>query len=69
MADLAGPHSYQYDALYRLTQAQTDSYGYDAVGNRLTKKQRHTSRLRSDVTAGADVCMTTTQPTGREARA
>ncbi len=42
MADLSGAHSYQYDALYRLTQVtypgpQTDTYTYDAVGNRLTK--------------------------------
>jgi len=42
MEDLAGAHSYTYDALYRLTQVtypddQTDSYTYDAAGNRLTK--------------------------------
>ncbi len=42
MADLSGTHSYQYDALYRLTQVtypgpQTDTYTYDAVANRLTK--------------------------------
>ncbi len=42
MADLSGTHQYQYDALYRLTQVtypgpQTDTYTYDAVGNRLTK--------------------------------
>ena len=42
MADLSGTHSYQYDALYRLTQVtypgpQTDTYTYDTVGNRLTK--------------------------------
>ncbi len=42
MADLSGTHTYQYDALYRLTQVtypgpQTDTYTFDAVGNRLTK--------------------------------
>ncbi len=42
MVDLSGTHSYQYDPLYRLTQVtypgpQTDTYTYDAVGNRLTK--------------------------------
>jgi RHS repeat-associated protein len=42
MVDLSGTHSYQYDDLYRLTQAtypdqSTISYTYDAVGNRLTE--------------------------------
>ncbi len=42
MVDLSGTHTYQYDPLYRLTQAtypgpQTDTYAYDANGNRLSK--------------------------------
>lgn len=42
MVELTGTHTYQYDALYRLTQVtypgpQTDGYTYDALGNRLTK--------------------------------
>jgi RHS repeat-associated protein len=42
MVDMSGTHTYQYDALYRLTQVSypggpTDTYTYDAVGNRLTK--------------------------------
>lgn len=42
MEDLEGAHSYEYDALYRLTEVTypdttTDTYTYDAVGNRLTK--------------------------------
>ncbi len=42
MADLTGTHAYQYDPLYRLTQVTypgptTDTYTYDAVGNRLAK--------------------------------
>jgi RHS repeat-associated protein len=42
MVDLSGTHSYQYDSLYRLTQADypgpdVDSYTYDANGNRKTK--------------------------------
>lgn len=42
MTDLAGTHGYQYDALRRLTQAtypgqQTDTYQYDANGNRAFK--------------------------------
>lgn len=42
MTDLSGTQTYQYDPLYRLTQAaypgpQTDTYTYDAVGNRQTK--------------------------------
>ncbi len=42
MVDLVGTHSYEYDALYRLTEVkypdeETDTYTYDAVGNRLTK--------------------------------
>ena len=40
--DLDGTHSYEYDALYRLTEVtypdeETDTYTYDPVGNRLTK--------------------------------
>ena len=42
MENLDGTHSYEYDPLYRLTEVTypdqaTDSYTYDAVGNRLTK--------------------------------
>ena len=42
MVDLSGTQSYQFDALYELKQAtypgpQTDTYTYDANGNRLTK--------------------------------
>jgi RHS repeat-associated protein len=42
MVDLGGTNSYQYDQLYRLTQVTypgptTDTYTYDAAGNRLTK--------------------------------
>src|SRR5439155_27042160 len=42
MVDLSGTHSYQYDALYRLTQVtypgpSTDTHSYDTNGNRLTK--------------------------------
>jgi YD repeat-containing protein len=40
--DQAGTHSYSYDALYRLTSVTypdpvTDSFTYDAVGNRLSR--------------------------------
>jgi YD repeat-containing protein len=42
MEDLDGVHSYEYGPLYRLTEVtypdqETDTYTYDAVGNRLTK--------------------------------
>jgi RHS repeat-associated protein len=40
--DQLGTHTYEYDALYRLSEVTypdpaTDTYTYDAVGNRLTK--------------------------------
>ena len=42
MVDLSGTHAYDYDDLYRLTQVDypdpaTDTYDYDAVGNREKK--------------------------------
>lgn len=45
--DLQGTESYSYDNLYRLTGATyadqtTQGYGYDAVGNRLTKSENGT---------------------------
>ena len=42
MTDMRGTTTYEYDDLYRLTQAtypdgNDESYTYDGVGNRLTK--------------------------------
>ena len=73
MVDLSGTQSYQYDALYRLTQVRypgrsTDTYSYDANGNRLTKNATsYTFDSADEMTLAGGVTYATTTTATRRA--